>query len=472
MVKNASALLAAIVLGGCTMVGPDYHVPEAALMKAPEAQGAFQGGARVTIAEPLPDRWWQLYADPMLDHLVTRTLAANTDLRVAQANLERTLALRDALDASREVQGRLDADTSHAQRSAEAELSPVKPPERQIYNAGIAVSYDLDLFGGLKRGIEAANADAEAAVAARDLVRVNVAAETARAYSDICNSGFQIEVSNRSLALQEKGLRLTRLLIAHGRAVAYELARRQVAFEATRSRLPRLSARQRNALLRLTALEGRTPAEADIDLLRCNRPLVVAQAIPVGDGQALLKRRPDIRLAERHLAASTARIGVATAALYPDIRLGASVGSTGAVTDFLSPLTNRFGIGPSISWALNRHAARARIDAAEAQSRADLAAFDGVVLRALREVESALTSYAAGIDQQRSLETARAEAALVARRISDLRRGGKIGELPAIEAERDLIAAEQAAAEALAAINDDQITLFLALGGGWGAQAY
>ncbi|HEX7853289.1 MAG TPA: TolC family protein, partial [Sphingobium sp.] len=417
--------------------------------------------------EPLPDRWWRLYDNPVLDGLVTQALAANTDLRVADANLERTLALRDAAGASREVQGHLDADTSHAQRSAEAELSHVKPPERQIHNAGIAVSYDLDLFGGLKRGIEAADADAEAVVAARDLVRVNVAAETARAYSDICNSGFQIGVLDRSIALQERGLRLTRLLIAHGRAASYELDRRQVALETSRSRLPRLAARQRNALFRLTALLGRMPAEADGALLTCNRPLALMQAIPVGDGQALLKRRPDIRLAERHLAASTARIGVATAALYPDIRLGASIGSTGAAADFLSPLTNRFGIGPSISWTLNRHAARAQIDAAEAQSRSDLAAFDGAVLRALREVETALNSYAAGIDQQKSLEAARIAAAVVAHRTTELRRGGKLGELPAIEAERDVIMAEQAAAEAQAGINDDQITLFLALGGGW-----
>ncbi|MBV1692128.1 TolC family protein [Novosphingobium sp. G106] len=466
---RARLLLAVALLSGCAKVGPDYHVPDAALVHIPAAQGAFRLGGAVSVAEPLPDRWWQLYNDPVLDSLVTQALAANTDLRIAQANLERALALLDASGASRELQGRVDVDTSHSQRSAEAELSHAKPPERQIYNAGIAVSYDLDLFGGLKRGIEAVNADAEAAVAARDLVRVNVAAETARAYSDICNSGSQIQVLDRAIALQENILRLTRILIVHGRAAPYEIDRRQVALETSRSRLPRLAARQRNALLRLTALLGRVPGEADTELLRCNSPLHIVQAVPVGDGQALLKRRPDIRLAERHLAASTARIGVATAELYPEIRLGASAGSTGAAADFLSPLTNRFGFGPSISWMLNRHVVRARINAADAQSRADLAAFDGAVLRSLREVETALNSYEAGIVQQQRLESARAEATLVARRTAQLRRGGKIGELPAIEADRDLVAMEQAAAEGQAAINDDQITLFLALGGGWGS---
>lgn len=467
MVRRFLAPSFAALLAGCTTVGPDYHVPDAALVHSPAAQGEFVSGGTVTSAQPLPDHWWKLFNDPVLDGVVAHALDANTDLRVAEASLERSYALLDARGASRELQGSLAADTSYAQRSAEAELSHVKPPTREIYNAGIAVSYDLDLFGGLRRGIEAASADTEAAIAARDLARVNVAAETTRAYMDICNAGFQQDVLARSIALQQRGIVLTRTLMRYGRAVSYELDRRQGVLDASRARLPRLVARQENALLRLTALLGKPPAEADRTLLACHRPLELAQLVPVGDGQALLKRRPDVRMAERRLAAATARIGVETADLYPDIRFGASVGSTGAAADLLSSLTNRFGIGPSISWTLNRHAVRARINAAEAQSRVELASFDGVVLKALREVETALNSYAAGIAQQRDLELARAEAARVAAQTARLRHGGKIAELPAIEAERDLVTAEQAAADGRVAMSDDQIALFLALGGGW-----
>lgn len=336
-----------------------------------------------------------------------------------------------------------------------------------IYNTGIAVSYDLDLFGGLKRGIEAASADADAAIAARDLVRVNVAAETARAYADLCNSGFQTDVLNRSLAWQEKGIHLTGILVRYGRLAPYELDRRQALLDAGKSHLPRLAARQRNALLRITALTGRLPAEADSALLACHHPLDLTRPIPVGDGQALLKRRPDIRMAERHLAASTARIGVATAALYPDIKLGATIGSTGVGSDLFSPLTNRYGLGPQVSWVINRHAVRAQIKAADAQSQADLAAFDGTVIKSLREVEAALNTYTADTDQHRSLQQSRDEAARVAQRTEQLRRGGRIPELPAVEANRDLLAAEQALAESEASLNDDQVTLFLSLGGGW-----
>lgn len=471
MVKRALSFLSITLLTGCAVVGPDYHVPEGAMISQSGAQGDFLSGKAVANAEPLPERWWTLYNDPALDALVVQALEANTDLRVAEANLQRSLALLDARGASRELQGSVSADTSYAQRSAEAELQHVQPPTRQIYNAGIGVSYDLDLFGGLRRGIEAASADSEAAAAARDLVRVNVAAEATRAYAEICNSGSQIDLLNSVVALQAKSVALTRILISHGRVAPYELDRRQAALDLTRSRLPRLAARQRNALFRMTALLGRTPSEADLALLNCHHALQMTQILPVGDGQGLLRRRPDIRIAERRLAASTARIGVATADLYPDIKLGASIGSTGATADFLSPLTNRFGLGPLISWTINRHAVRGNIEAAKAQSRADLAAFDGVVIKALREVESSLTSYAAGIDQLENLERSRDEAARAAQRTAQLRRGGKIDELPALEAERDFIAAQQAVAEAKAAMNEDQIALFLALGGGWAAPA-
>lgn len=467
MVARHLVLLSAMLLAGCKTVGPNYHVPESAMVNAPDAQGKFLSGTAKTADAPLPDRWWQLYDDPVLDALVTEALTANTDLRVAQANLERSLALLGARRADREVQGSLNADSNYAQRSAEAELQHVQPVPRQIYNAGLTASYDLDLFGGLKRGIEAASADTEAAVAARDLVRVNVAAETARAYADVCNAGFQLDVLGKAIGLQEKGVALTRVLVRNGRAAPYELDRRQGLLEASKARLPRLEARRTNALFRIAALQGRTPERADTAVLACRHPLALSQTLPVGDGQSLLKRRPDVRMAERKLAASTARIGVETAALYPDIRLGASVGSTGAVADALSPLTNRYGLGGMISWALNRHAARARIDAAQAQTRADLASFDGVVVKALREVETALNSYAAGLEQQDNLDRARADAAVVARTTKQLWRGGRIAALPAIDAERDLITAEQVAAEARAATNDDQITLFLALGGGW-----
>ena len=465
--QGVAVLVGALLLTGCTTVGPDYHLPAKAIVNAPAAQGAFVSTNLAVSTAPLPDHWWKLFDDPVLDSLIEQALAANTDLRVADANLERSAALLAGARAGRDVDASADLVTSWGQASAEAVQQHVQPPEHQTYNGGLSISYDFDLFGRLRRGIEAAQADQEATVAARDLVRVNVAAETTRAYADLCNAGHEADLLRRLIALQEQDLRLTRKLIANGRAPSFEAQRQIGALATVRSRLPQVVAAQRNSAYRLATLMGQPPARFDPTLLTCHTPLTLRAPLPVGDGQALLRRRPDVRAAERRVAAATARIGVATAALYPDIRFGASIGSTGAAADLLSPLTNRFGLGPMISWDLHRSAVRAKIAAAQASTKASLAAFDGTVLAALRETESAIETYGADLDELSRLEQALDAAQTVERRIAELRKGGKIGGLAALDAERENIAAEQAVASNQAQINRDQIALFLSLGGGW-----
>jgi NodT family efflux transporter outer membrane factor (OMF) lipoprotein len=342
------------------------------------------------------------------------------------------------------------------------------PKPRGAYNVGLGSAYDLDLFGGIRRGVEAASAEADAAQAARDLVRVNVAAETARAYADICNAGHETAVLEQVLQLQQESVRLTRQLISRGRAAPMEQDRQVSTLESARARLPQLKARQRNAAYRLAALQGQPPEQFDASLLSCQTPLQVHSPLPVGDGQALLKRRPDVRAAERRLAAATARIGVATAALYPDVKFGASIGSTGALLDVLSPMTNRYSIGPMISWNLRQSTTRARIVEAQADAKARLGAFDGTVLSALRETETALETYAADLERLKGLAAARDRAASVEAQTVQLRKGGKAGGLALVDAERAVASAEQALASAQSDVSNDQIAVFLALGGGWG----
>jgi NodT family efflux transporter outer membrane factor (OMF) lipoprotein len=468
MVTSRGLLLlwASLMMAGCMAVGPDYRVPKAAVANVPTAQGAFLSGRDVVTAEPLPDHWWKLYDDPRLDGLIEQALAKNTDLRVAEANLERSNALL-AEARSWRFDGLADVELNYVQQSAEAALQHVQPPERYTANAGAGVSYDLDLFGRIRRGIEAASADQEAVVAARDLARVSVAAETTRAYADICNSGRQLDVLRRSIAVQLQDLELTQELVRNGRSPQFEQQRQQGTVESSQALLAPLVARQRNATFRLATLMGRPPRDYDPAWLTCATPLRLRQPIPTGDGEALLKRRPDVRAAERHLAGATAQIGVATAALYPDIKLGVTIGSTGAAVDFLSALTNRFGIGPAISWDLNRSAVRGRIAASEAGAKASLASFDSTVLSALREVETSLDTYAAALDRLERLRQSEQAAAQVFAHTRELRRGGRVSGLVALDAERNWIAATTATAAAETDVNSDQITVFLALGGGW-----
>ncbi|MBE1162268.1 efflux transporter outer membrane subunit [Dyella acidiphila] len=455
-----------VALACCAEVGPDYHLPSQAAINAPAAQGHFVSSSAATSAAPLPDRWWQLYDDPVLNRLIAQTLAANTQLRFAQANLEHSDALLEEA-GSQQFAASVDAATAWNHPSEEAVLKRVGVTPYENYNGGVSVSYDLDLFGAIRRGVEAARADDEAAAAARDLVRVNVVAQTALAYADACNAGYQIELAQQRIGIEQDSMHMTALLVSHGRASPLDGTRQQETLATLQAQLPPLQAAQRNALFRLATLAGQAPAQFDRTLLACRAPLRLDRALPVGNGQELLKRRPDVRAAERHVAAATARIGVATAALYPDIRFGVSVGSTGKAIDALSGYTNRFAVGPLVSWNLNRNAVRARMQQADAQSHASVAAFDGTVLNALREVETALDTYAADLDRQQQWQAARDQAAQHAAQAEELQQGGRIDRISLLAAQRERWAAEQVLATGTATLNRDQIEVFLALGGGW-----
>ncbi|SFV38645.1 efflux transporter outer membrane subunit [Hyphomicrobium facile] len=466
--ETIAASTVCLFLGAC-VVGPNYQLPTSSLFNAPESQGSFSSKTKAIVVEAPVSNWWRLYNDQRLGGFVEKALVANTDLRAAEANLERAHALLAEAETARQINGAANFDTSYVQQSAESYLSHTKPPQHEIANTGISITYDLDLFGRIRRGIESATSADEAAVAARDLVRVNVAADTTRAYADICNSGNELNSARRTVRVQKQAIAFTGTLVSSGRAARFDIDRQQGLYAELQSRIPLLEARQRNAAYRLMTLVGEPPEKLDRALLSCKSPLELSSPIAVGDARALLRRRPDVRAAERRLAAATAIIGVETADLYPDVKIGASIGTQGAAPDLFGALTNRFGVGPTISWNINQNVARARIAAAQAQSRADLASFDRAVLTALREIESSLTSYAFSLDRLKNLKDARDRAAKVAKDARELWQGGSTDALTSLEADRSLAAAEQAYAAGQTDVNLNQIAIFLALGGGWEA---
>ncbi|WP_137896944.1 efflux transporter outer membrane subunit [Sphingomonas sp. 2SG] len=465
------ALLAATLLAGCTTAGPDYHRPGAAVIARPSATAPFVGGDEAAFAAmaPVPDRWWQLYRDPRLDRLVEQALAANTDLRVATANIARAQASLDVAEDGRRVQTQVQASPGYAQRSAEEELRPgAALPRSFVYAASAGISYQLDLAGQVRRAIEAADADVAATRAAYDSVRITVAADTTRAYLDACSSAREIGVAQRALDLQSRTTRLTERLVRAGRSGSLDATRSTTQEAQVRATMPGLQAAQRLALYRLATLTGRPPAEFDRDVAACTGEPHLDRPIPIGDGAALLRRRPDVRRAEWELRAATARIGVATADLYPRIALGASVGSVGLAERALGSDTFKFSLGPLISWQFpNRTRVRARIAAAQAESDAAYGRFDGAVLTALRETESGLTVYARDLDRVAALREASRQAGKAARDAETLFRAGRTGFLPVLDAQRTAIGAEQTLAAAESRLAADQVQLFLALGGGW-----
>lgn len=459
---------AALALASCA-VGP--RAPDAVTPLA--ASGAFVAATVPAVTSAAArDDWWRLYADPVLDGLVLEALANNNQLEAAAANLRR---VRAVLGESRA--GRLPTTTTSAGYSygrASAAVTPGATPgqtldETETYDAGLDVAYEVDLFGRVGSSIRAARADADSAAAALAVVQVSVAAETARAYADACSANARIAVAERTLSLQTDTVDLTQRLLEGGAGNGLDVSRAKAVLEQTRASVPPLRALREGAVFRLATLTGRTPAEASTAARDCATPPRLTQPIPVGDGAALLARRPDVRGAERDLAAAAARVNVATADLYPRISLGGSVGTTAGTAGDLGGSGNlRFSVGPLISWSFpNVFAARARIAQAGAASDAALANFDQTVLVALQETETALSAYANELDRREALKAAR-DMAANAERLSRLRfDAGADSFLTVLDSQRTLAQADAQLAESDAQVTTNQITLFKALAGGW-----
>ena len=465
------ALISAAVLLGlaaCAEVGPNYKVPAAAVANAPAAQGPFMGAATAGLSQAdARDDWWRLYDDPALDALVREALGANTDLRVAAANLARAEAVVSEAKAAGGWSASVSASAERAMVSGESYLRDAPIPAENLADVGARISYQVDLVGKLKRATEAAHADADSTRAALDLVRVSVAAGVAGAYVEACAAGHELDIAQHAVDLQQRRLEATRTLIAAGRGAALDATRAQALLDEARAGEPALDGRRRAALYRLAVLTGRPPAQFPRALETCDQPPRLTRPIPVGDGASLLRRRPDVRRAERDLAAATARIGVATAALYPTISFGLGAGSTGLLADLGQPAANRWSAGSLISWTLPAGGERARIRQANASADAALARFDGVVLTALQETETSLTVYVRDMDRNAQLRAARDSAATADRQVQTLRAAGRSPYLAGLDAQRTLASADAALAASDAQVAADQVRLFLALGGGW-----
>ncbi|MGC0151228.1 efflux transporter outer membrane subunit [Chromobacterium vaccinii] len=463
-----TALALAGALAGCAAVGPDYNLPGQSALNRPAAAAPFQSAAGAAVsAEALPAGWWRLYRDDRLNGLVEQALAANAGIRVAAANLRKALAVETGVDAERGPHAAVSAAAQRSQESGEAFLLEQKLPVVNAGDVGLSVGYQIDLFGKLQRAEEAARAGAEASAAAADLARVTVAAETVRAYVQGCSAGHQLAVARHELELQNRGVDVARRLLAAGRGRSTDLTRAQAQADALRANLPRFLAEQDAARFRLAALLGKAPAELPATAVACATEPTLAQPLPVGDGAALLKRRPDVREAERRLAAATARIGVATAELYPSVTLGASAGYTGLLEHVGEARAEHWGLGPLISWSIPDSGARARVKAARADADAELARFDGVVLNALRETETALSLYANDLQRNADLRAARDKARSAAGDNRRLYAAGRAPYLSSLDADRVQAGSEAALAASDAQLAQDRVNLFLALGGGW-----
>jgi NodT family efflux transporter outer membrane factor (OMF) lipoprotein len=404
--------------------------------------------------------------------LIREALRANRDLRAADANLAAARAVVTAVHAARYPSTEAIAGGAYGRDPVTNEILEIgghRPQTLWLFEDLFEVAYEVDLFGRVHRAIEQANANADSLAATRDGVRVFIAAQTARGYAEICALGEQLSVARHSLEIVSHQAEITQQRFNAGQGSEFDVERSRALVDEVGATIPQLSGLRSFALFEVAALLGRAPANAPRELNSCTVPPRLTLPIPVGDGRTLISRRPDVRQAERRLAASTARIGIATADLYPTIRLSAFYGGTGTEISQLS--TNAglsWGVGPAISWNFpNQVRARAQIRQAKAGQQAALATFDSAVLTALKETEQALTTYRAALDQHQALVRAQGRI----HRSFDIARdqfaAGSLSPLDLLTTEQSLVALDAAVSASDSTLIEDQIATFKALGGGW-----
>ncbi len=461
---SAVIAVAAALLAGCA-VGPSYRQP------AVPAVAAFADSVLVAgSTDAVNEAWWQLFNEPQLDELIRTALAANQDLRAAEARLKEA---RASLVSQRFDFGpTLGASaTGGSQRQSRGGVPGTTITQRdyELYDAGFDARWELDLFGRVRRGNQAAGAEAQSAQAQRDGMRLSVVAEVARNYFELRGAQSRLAVARRNADNQQHALQLVQARQQAGRGTLLDTARATAQVQLTLSGVPSLEAAVQRSIRRIEVLTGQTPGALHARL----QPVVAAPALPtglaLGDPVQLLRRRPDVRAAERALAASVARVGVAMGDLFPRVSVVGSVGLRALSFDALGDAGNdRRSLGPSISWGLFDYGhLRQQINIADARSEAALANYQQTVLLALEDTDNALSDY--GRERQRlaALQRTAAASAQAADLATKRFEGGVADFLTVLDAARTELEAEDLLASSQTRAATSLIAVYKALGGGW-----
>ncbi len=453
------ALLAGLT--GCTTVGPDYMLPEFPLPDQWHRLSATAGGDAGTLQAA----WWECLQDPVLSRLINEAVIGNLDVKEARS---RVCEARERRANSRAQQfPTLDA-TGSARKSYSVDESG-SGETASLYAAGFDAGWELDLFGGLRRTVEASQADLEAQIEDLNDVMVTLLAEVAVNYIDLRTYQTRLLVARRNVISQQETWELLVASDQAGSGDALAVAQAHYNLESSRAKIPDLEAGQDEAMNRLAVLVGK-PAGALHERLAETRPMPEASVdLVVGVPADVVRQRPDIRQAERELAAQTARIGEAAADLYPKFSLSGSIGLESLhLGDLLSAGSRIGSIGPSFSWPIfDAGAIRSNVRVQEELTRQALIHYEATVLGALEEVENALTAYAKEQQKRAHLEAASAAARSASRLAEYQYTTGMIGFSDVLDAQRSLLSFEDQLAESQGILLSDLVRLYKALGGGW-----
>ena len=457
------AALLAVALGGCAAVGPDYSEPQLAVPAGWSAGTGTDAMDAVLLA-----RWWHGFGDPVLDRLVADALAANLDLAQARARLREARARRGVAGAA--LAPSVDASLSGSRSRSSGQSG--SGSTRELYSAGFDASWELDVFGGVRRSVEAAQADLEASVESLSDTRVSLAAEVALNYIDLRTAEQRLAIAEESIASRGENHQIIRWRQQAGLVSELDLAQATTDLESTRAVLPPLRTAVIEAKNRLAVLLGRNPGELE-SLVHADRPIPLAAAEIVAAIPAdTLRQRPDVRVAERRLAAQTARLGEAEAARYPSFRLSGSLGLEALELDALADrganTHSLFGGITAPVFNAGRIAANIEIqDALVEQARL---AYRAAVLAALEEVENALTAVA-NTDARRAKLAEAAAAARTTLAIAEYRYASGLADfLSVLDAQRTQLSLDEQLAGSTGELARAQVRLYKALGGGWSTE--
>ncbi len=458
--------LTILILTGCAAVGPDYVPPDTSV--SPTWYTQLEGGL---IAEEMDPQtlaaWWTTLNSPELSSLIERAVAGNLDLKKARARIREARARRGVAKA--DLFPTLEAAGSATRTRSSEDTGTGKTSE--LYSASFDAGWELDIFGGVRRSVEAAEADLRASQEDLRDVLVSLLAEVALNYVEVRTFQARLAVAKENVEAQTETLQLT--LWRYQAGLSDELAVQQARYnlENTRSQIPTLRTGLAEAINRIAGLLGEQPGRVRGELEKQEpipvTPLKVAVGVPVN----VLRRRPDVRRAERQLAAQTARIGVATADLYPKFTLSGSIGLEALSSSHSSSIWS-LSSGPRITWAIfNAGAIRQNIEVRSALQEQALIEYEATILGALEEVENALVAYAEEQRRRDDLGAATQAAQKAVELAQHKYQAGLIDFGNVLEAQRSLLSFQDQLAQNSGAVTSNLVRLYKALGGGWTSMA-
>jgi multidrug efflux system outer membrane protein len=464
MVRSLPLLLLPLLLASACTVGPDYHAPET--RAAPEWLEAGSPG-QVDL------QWWDRFGDPQLSSLVQRAVASNPDLKEAEGRLAEARANREAIAGGRlpSVTAKGSATENVLSKNGQLPIGNIPGFQREfpLYDLGFDASWEIDLWGRRTRQMQGATARVESATYARRDVMLTLIAEVVRSYMDLRAAQADGATAEAQASSNAELARLTQLRFNAGEASRLDLDRADATARASAAAVPNARAQASAAAYRIATLVG-VPPEQVVPELQASAPLPSSpDAILVGLRSELLERRPDVRRAERDLAAATADVGVATADLFPRFSLLGSLGQQARTPgDLFSGDSFRLQIGPSFSWPIFQGGTiRAQIRASDARADQAAARYEKAVVGALSDSEAAINRFlnarAAAADAGASLAREQSAFSLAQKRADR----GEDDRLTLERARQSLLAAQQRDQQARAAKAQAATALYKALGGGW-----